>query len=164
MISIRRATVVGLALGLGLGAFVPAMASDKDNSWGGWQHLSDREDDKDGDVWGLDEAGDDRGAWGLKVTDHGPAWGVQVDDDDEFDMDIVFDDDVLGEDGSGWDMGLSAYGIDDASWTGDNPVADAYLGLSGQGLPVSTMGWDNDRQGWLGGLLGDDPWVLGGRF
>jgi len=164
LISIRRATVVGLALGLGLGAFVPAMASDKHHSWGGWHHLSDHDRDHDDDVWGLDEAGDDRGAWGLKVTDHGPAWGVHVDDDNEFSMDIVFDDDVLGEDGSGWDMGLSAYGIDDASWTGDNPVADAYLGLSGQGLPVSTIGWDNDRQGWLGGLLGDDSWVLGGLW
>ena len=152
MNSIRRASVVGLALGLGLGAFAPAMANDK--------HRSDR----NGDVWGLNEAGRDRGAWGLKVTDHGPAWGVHVDDHDKFDMPIVFDDDVLGEDGSGWDMGLSAFGIDDASWTGDNPVADFYLGQSGQGLPVSTDGWDNDRQGWLGGLLGDDSWMAGGLF
>ena len=160
MNSIRRASVVGLALGLGLGAFAPAMANDKHDSWGGWQHRSDH----DSDVWGLDEAGDDRGAWGLKVTGHGPAWGVQVDDDNEFDMPIVFDDDVLGEDGSGWDMGLSAFGIDDASFTGDNPVADFYLGQSGQGLPVSTTGWDNDRQGWLGGLLGDDNWAVGGLW
>ncbi|MEW6474480.1 MAG: hypothetical protein AB1679_19675 [Actinomycetota bacterium] len=161
MKSIRRAGVVGIALGLGLGlAAWPALASDKHDSWGGWHHRSDDH----GDVWGLEEAGDDGPAWGLEVTDHGPAWGVPVDDDDEFDLPIVFDDDVLGEDGSGWDMGLSAYGIDDASWTGDNPVADAYLGQSGQGLPVSTIGWDNDRQGWLGGLLGDDSWVLGGLF
>jgi hypothetical protein len=158
--SIRRASVVGLALGLGLGAFAPAMANDNHDSWGGWQHRSDH----NSDVWGLDEAGDDRGAWGLKVTGHGPAWGVRVDDDNEFDMPIVLDDDVLGEDGSGWDMGLSAFGIDDASITGDNPVADAYLGQSGQGLPISTTGWDNDRQGWLGGLLGDDNWAVGGLW
>ncbi len=115
-------------------------------------------------AWGLEVAGEDGPAWGLTVTGHGPAWGVHVDEDNEFDMPIVFDDDVLGEDGSGWDMGLSAFGIDDASWTGDNPVADFYLGQSGQGLPVSTIGWDNDRQGWLGGLLGDDNWVIGDRF
>jgi hypothetical protein len=158
--SIRRASVVGLALGLGLGLGAwPAMANDKHDSWGGWH-----DDDRSADVWGLEVAGEDGPAWGLTVTDHGPAWGVRVDDDDEFDMPIVFDDDVLGEDGSGWDMGLSAYGIDDASWTGDNPVADAYLGQSGQGLPVSTIGWDNDRQGWLGGLLGDDAWVVGSMF
>jgi hypothetical protein len=158
--SIRRASVVGLALGLGLGLGAwPALASDKHDGWGGGH---DR--DHSADVWGLEEAGEDGPAWGLKVTDHGPAWGVKVDDDNEFDLPIVFDDDVLGEDGSGWDMGLSAYGIDDASWTGDNPVADAYLGQSGQGLPVSTIGWDNDRQGWLGGLLGDDAWVVGSMF
>jgi hypothetical protein len=89
---------------------------------------------------------------------------VRVDDDNEFSKPIVLDGDVLGPDGSGWDMGLSAFGIDDASVTGDNPVADAYLGQSGQGLPVSTIGWDNDRQGWLGGLLGDGNWVIGNRW
>jgi hypothetical protein len=154
----RRAGVLGLALGLGLGlAAWPAMANDSWNA--GWDHSDDS-----GDVWGLEVAGDDGPAWGLQVTGHGPAWGVHVDDDNEFDMPIVFDDDVLGEDGSGWDMGLSAFGIDDASFTGHNPVADFYLGQSGQGLPVSTIGWDNDRQGWLGGLLGDDNWVIGGQF
>jgi hypothetical protein len=160
--SIRRASVVGLALGLGLGLGAwPALASDKhDDSGDGWHHRSH----DSGDVWGLEEAGEDGPAWGLKVTGHGPSWGVHVDEDDEFDLPIVFDDDVLGEDGSGWDMGLSAYGIDDASWTGDNPAADFYLGQSGQGLPVSTIGWDNDRQGWLGGLLGDDNWVIGGLW
>jgi hypothetical protein len=150
----RRAGVIGLALGLGLGlAAFPAMAND---SWdAGWDHS---------DTWGLHVDDEDGPAWGLDVTGHGPAWGVHVDEDNEFDMPIVFDDDVLGEDGSGWDMGLSAFGIDDASFTGHNPVADFYLGQSGQGLPVSTIGWDNDRQGWLGGLLGDDPWVIGGLF
>lgn len=151
----RRAGVIGLALGLGLGLGAwPAMASDN-WGWSGWDSSDDN-----GDVWGLEVADEDGPAWGLQVTGHGPAWGVQVDEDDEFDLPIVFDDEVLGEDGSGWDMGLSAFGIDDASWTGDNPVADAYLGQSGQGLPVSTFGWDNDRQGWLGGLLGDDAWVI----
>jgi hypothetical protein len=148
----RRAGVVGLALGfgLGLGAW-PAMANDN------WNHHSDDH----GPAWGLEVAGEDGPAWGLKVTGHGPAWGVHVDEDNEFSLPVVVDGDVLGEDGSGWDMGLSAYGIDDASITGDNPVADAYLGQSGQGLPVSSIGWDNDRQGWLGGLLGDDGWVVG---
>ena len=154
----RRAGVIGLALGLCLGLVAfPAMAND---SWDAGRHHSDDHST----AWGLEVAGEDGPAWGLTVTGHGPAWGVHVDEDNEFDMPIVFDDDVLGEDGSGWDMGLSAFGIDDASWTGDNPVADAYLGQSGQGLPVSTIGWDNDRQGWLGGLLGDDGWIVGGRF
>lgn len=155
----RRAAVAGIALGLGLGLVGgPAVAKDRHAGWG-WSH-HDRSDDG-GDVWGLEVAGEDGPAWGLDVTDHGPAWGVHVDDDDEFDLPIVFDDEVLGPDGSGWDMGLSAFGIDDASWTGDNPVADAYLGQSGFN---STDGWTNDRQGWLGGLLGDDGWVLGGLF
>jgi hypothetical protein len=154
----RRAGVLGLALGLGLGLGAwPAMANDSWNA--GWDHSDDHST-----AWGLEVAGEDGPAWGLTVTGHGPAWGVQVDEDDEFSLPIVFDDEVLGEDGSGWDMGLSAFGIDDASWTGDNPVADAYLGQSGQGLPVSTIGWDNDRQGWLGGLLGDDSWVVGGLW
>jgi hypothetical protein len=154
----RRAGVLGLALGLGLVlAAFPAMAND---SWdAGWDHSDDH-----ADTWGLHVDDEDGPAWGLDVTGHGPAWGVHVDEDNEFDMPIVFDDDVLGEDGSGWDMGLSAYGIDDASWTGDNPAADFYLGQAGQGLPVSTIGWDNDRQGWLGGLLGDDGWMAGGIF
>lgn len=157
----RRAGVVILALGLGLGAGAwPALAKDKGD--GDWKH---HRSGHDGPAWGLNVAGDDGPAWGLTVTDHGPAWGVRVDDDNEFSLPIVLDDDVLGEDGSGWDMGLSAFGIDDASITGDNPVADAYLGQSGQGLPISTIGWDNDRQGWLGGLLGDDAWgVVGGMF
>jgi len=163
----RRVGVVALALGLGLavGSAWPALANDSsDRGWsGGWSHHHD--DDDHGPAWGLEVAGDDGLAWGLTVTDHGPAWGVRVDDDNEFSLPIVLDDDVLGEDGSGWDMGLSAFGIDDASITGDNPVADAYLGQSGQGLPISTIGWDNDRQGWLGGLLGDDAWgVVGGMF
>ena len=150
----RRAGVVGLALGLGLGLVGgPALAHDK-HDWS---------DDR-GDVWGLEVTDEDGPAWGLEVTDHGPAWGVHVDDDDEFSLDVVLDDEVLGDDGSGWDMGLSAFGIDDASVTGDNPVADAYLGQPGQGLPISTFGWTNDRQGWLGGLLGDDSWVIGGLF
>ena len=158
----RRAASVALALGLGL-----AVGSACAGSWqttstatGAGHHSDDH-----GQAWGLDVAGDDGPAWGLTVTDHGPAWGVHVDDDDEFSLPVVLDDDVLGEDGSGWDMGLSAFGIDDASITGDNPVADQYLGQSGQGLPVSTFGWDNDRGGWLGGLLGDDSWgVVGGLF
>ena len=158
----RRAASVALALGLGLavGSALPALANDKHGDWG-WNHHSDDH----GQAWGLGVAGDDGPAWGLTVTDHGPAWGVHVDDDDEFSLPVVLDDDVLGEDGSGWDMGLSAFGIDDASITGDNPVADQYLGQSGQGLPISTFGWDNDRGGWLGGLLGDDSWgVVGGLF
>lgn len=163
----RRAGVLGLALGLGLGLGAwPAMAND-DLSWG-TEWADDAVDavwgDADDDAWGVQVDEEDGPAWGLDVTGHGPAWGVHVDDDNEFDMPIVFDDEVLGEDGSGWDMGLSSFGIDDASWTGDNPVADAYLGQSGQGLPVSTIGWDNDRQGWLGGLLADDAWIVGGLF
>ena len=162
MTSIRRASVVGVALGLGLGLGAwPALANDKGGDWGWSDH---HRSDHHGQVWGLDVAGEDGPAWGLTVTDHGPAWGVKVDDDNEFSKPIVLDGDVLGRDGSGWDMGLSAFGIDDASVTGDNPVADAYLGQSGQGLPVSTIGWDNDRQGWLGGLLGDDNWVIGSRW
>jgi hypothetical protein len=154
--SIRRASVVGVALGLGLGLGAwPALANDN-GSWG-WHDRSDH----NGDVWGVEVAGEDGPAWGLKVTGHGPAWGVHVDDDNEFDLPIVFDDEVLGPDGSGWDNGLSAFGIDDASWTGDNPVADAYLGQPGFN---STDGWTNDRQGWLGGLLGDDSWVIGGLW
>jgi hypothetical protein len=148
--SIRRVSAVGVVLGLGLGMIAaPALANDKHHG------------DRSSDVWGLNVAGEDGPAWGLTVTGHGPAWGVHVDDDDEFDMPIVFDDDVLGDDGSGWDMGLSAYGIDAASWTGDNPAADFYLGQPGFN---STDGWDNDRQGWLGGLLGDDQWVIGGLW
>ncbi len=160
----RRAGVLGLALGLGLGmAAFPAMAND-DWDWS-TEWVDDAADaawgDADDDAWGVQVDDEDGPAWALDVTGHGPAWGVHVDEDDEFDLPIVFDDEVLGEDGSGWDMGLSAYGIDDASWTGDNPAADFYLGQSGQGLPVSTIGWDNDRQGWLGGLLGDDGWIIG---
>ena len=154
----RRAGVVGLALGLGLGLVAwPAMANDSWNA--GWNHS-----DGHSTAWGVEVAGEDGPAWGLKVTGHGPAWGVHVADDNEFSVPEVIDGDVLGPDGSGWDMGLSAFGIDDASFTGDNPVADSYLGQSGQGLPISTNGWDNDRQGWLGGLLGDDSWVVGGLF
>jgi hypothetical protein len=163
----RRAGVLGLALGLGLGLGAwPAMAND---DWGWSTELADDAvdavwGDADDDAWGVQVEDEDGPAWGLNVTGHGPAWGVHVDEDDEFSLPIVFDDEVLGEDGSGWDMGLSSFGIDDASWTGDNPVADAYLGQSGQGLPISTIGWDNDRQGWLGGLLADDNWIVGGLF
>jgi len=154
----RRAGVVGLALGIGLGLSAwPAMANDNWNA--GWHHSDDHSS-----AWGLEVNGEDGPAWGLDVTGHGPAWGVNVDEDNEFSLPIVADGDVLGDDGSGWDMGLSAFGIDDASFTGDNPVADGYLGQSGQGLPISTDGWDNDRQGWLGGLLGDDSWVVGGLW
>ena len=121
------------------------MANDKHGDWGGKHiadhHSSDTSSDHHGQAWGLDVAGDDGPAWGLDVTDHGPAWGVHVDEDDDFDLPVVLDDDVLGEDGSGWDMGLSAYGIDDASITGDNPVADAYLGQSGQGCRSAPSGW-----------------------
>ena len=163
----RRAGVVGLALGLGLGLVAgPAMAND-DWNWGP-KWADDAVDAVWGDVdhddaWGVDVEDEDGPAWGLDVTDHGPAWGVQVDDEEEIELPIVFDDEVLGEDGSGWDMGLSAFGIDDASFTGHNPVADAYLGLSGW-APTSTLGWTNDREGWLGGLLGDDSWVIGGLW
>lgn len=161
----RRAGAVALALGLGLtvGSAWPAMAKDKGHdrhhsSWG-WDH---HDDDDHGPAWGLEVNGDDGPAWGLDVTGHGPAWGVHVDDDHEHSLPVVLDGDILGEDGSGWDMGLSAFGIDDASVTGDNPVADAYLGESGTGY--STWGWDNDRQGWLGGLLGDDAWGVVGAL
>ncbi|HET9772726.1 MAG TPA: hypothetical protein VFS16_17660 [Acidimicrobiia bacterium] len=154
----RRAGVVVLALGLGLGAGAwPALAKDKGSDHG-WKHH--RHSDHDGGAWGLNVAGDDGPAWGLEVTDHGPAWGVRTRGHD-FDLPVVLDDDVLGE--RGWDRGVSAYGIDDASITGDNPVADAYLGQSGGSN--SQTGWRNDRGGWLGGLLGDDGWgVVGGLF
>jgi hypothetical protein len=156
--TIRRAAVVGVALGLGLGSLgAPALANDR-HAHRAWSHHGS---DDNSEAWGLDVTDEDGPAWGLTVTDHGPAWGVHVDDDDEFSLPVVLDDDVLGPDGSGWDMGLSAFGIDDASITGDDPVADAYLGQSGFN---STDGWTNDRQGWLGGLLGDDPWVIGGLW
>lgn len=151
----RRAGVVILALGLGLGAGAwPALAKDKGD---GDNH---RRSGHDGPAWGLNVAGDDGPAWGLEVTDHGPAWGVRTRGHD-FDLPVVLDDDVLGP--RGWDRGLSAFGIDDASITGDNPVADAYLGQAGGSN--SQTGWRNDRGGWLGGLLGDDGWgVVGGLF
>ena len=145
MTTIRRATAIGLALGLGLAA--PALAST-----GGHHHST---------AWGVDVAGEDGPAWGLTVTDHGPAWGVRGADDHRFSLPVVLDGDVLGS--KGWDRGLSAFGIDDASITGDNPVADAYLGQPGASNAVT--GWTNDRQGWLGGLLGDEGWgVVGSVF
>jgi hypothetical protein len=148
--TIRRAAALGLALGLGLGA--PAMAS----SGHAWHHGSDQHST----AWGVDVAGEDGPAWGLTVTDHGPAWGVRVADDSAFSLPVVVDGDLLGQ--KGWDRGLSAFGIDDASITGDNPVADAYLGQPGSSN--SLTGWTNDRGGWLGGLLGDNAWVAGGLF
>jgi hypothetical protein len=154
----RRAGVVALALGLGLGVGAwPALANDKHADWG-WSHHGS---DDHGTAWGLGVAGEDGPAWGLNVTGHGPAWGVHVDEGDGFSLPVVLDDDVLGP--RGWDRGLSAFGIDDASITGDNPVADAYLGQPGASNALT--GWTRDRQGWLGGLLGDEGWgVVGGRF
>jgi hypothetical protein len=123
----------------------------------GWHHGSEDHSP----AWGVDVAGEDGPAWGLTVTDHGPAWGVPVADDSAFSLPVVLDGDVLGQ--KGWDRGLSAFGIDDASITGDNPVADAYLGQPGSS--DSLTGWTNDRGGWLGGLLGDNGWgVVGGAF
>jgi hypothetical protein len=154
----RRAGAVALTLGLGLavGSAWPALANDDHGDRGGKHHRSGHHSP----AWGLDVAGDDGPAWGLEVTDHGPAWGVRTRGHD-FDLPVVLDDDVLGQ--KGWDRGVSAYGIDDASITGDNPVADAYLGQAGGSN--STTGWTNDRGGWLGGLLGDDGWgVVGGHF
>jgi len=68
----------------------------------------------------------------------------------------------LAPSNAAWANGVSAFGIDGASITGDNPVADAYLGQSGGSN--STTGWRNDREGWLGGLLGDEGWRVGGLF
>lgn len=151
MTNIRRAAAIGLAFGLGLAA--PAMASTGGHSW---HHGSDDHSP----AWGLGVAGEDGPAWGLTVTDHGPAWGVRGADDHSFSLPVVADGDLLGQ--KGWDRGLSAFGIDDASITGDNPVADAYLGQPGASNALT--GWTNDRGGWLGGLLGDDSWVAGGLF
>jgi hypothetical protein len=150
--TIRKVGAVGIALGLGLGltAAWPALASDH-----GWSHGSDDHSS----AWGVHVAGDDGPAWGLTVTGHGPAWGVHVDEDNSFSLPVVLDAEGPIPD---WSNGTSAFGIDDASITGDNPVADAYLGQPGFN---SLTGWTNDRQGWLGGLLGDDGWgVVGGLF
>jgi len=151
--TIRRAAAIGLALGLGLGmtSAVPALAN-----WDGHHHDSGDH----GTAWGLNVTNEDGPAWGLKVTSHGPAWGVRVDDANKFSLPVVLDDDVLGL--RGWDRGLSSFGIDDASITGDNPVADAYLGQPGS--DNSLTGWTNDRGGWLGGLLGDNGWEVGSLF
>jgi hypothetical protein len=153
----RRAGAVGLALGLGLGLVGawPALASTGHDH--GHRAFSNSHCDDHGTAWGLDVNGEDGPAWGLDNTRHGPAFGVHVDRRDRFSLPVVLDDSVLCHGG----MGVSAFGIDDASITGDNPVADAYLGNSGWN---SLAGWTNDRQGWLGGLLGDDPWVIGGQF
>jgi len=149
VITIRRVGAAGVALGLGLGLL------------GAWPALANSDRHDRSAAWGLNVAGEDGPAWGLTVTGHGPAWGVHVDKKDRFSLPVVLDDDVLGP--RGWDRGLSAFGIDDASITGDNPVADAYLGQPGASNAVT--GWTNDRQGWLGGLLGDEGWgVVGSVF
>ena len=150
--TIRRAGAIGLALGLGLGltSAFPALA----NTGGRWHHGSDDH----GTAWGLNVAGDDGPAWGLTVTDHGPAWGAPVHGHD-INLPVVLDGDVAA--GPGWANGVSAFGIDGATITGDNPVADAYLGQPGFN---STTGWTNDRDGWLGGLLGDEGWRVGSFF
>jgi len=147
--TIRRVATIGLALGLGLGATSawPALAST------GWHHHGS---DNNGPAWGLGVAGEDGPAWGLTVTDHGPAWGAPV-HGHEFQLPVVLD-----NAGPGWANGVSAFGIDGGSITGDNPVADAYLGQPGS--DQSTTGWTNDRGGWLGGLLGDNGWQVGSQF
>jgi hypothetical protein len=152
LITMRRAGVVALALGLGLGVGAwPALANDKHGDWG-WNGSSDDH----GAAWGLNVAGDDGPAWGLTVTGHGPAWGVPVEEGDGFSLPVVLD-----GDGANWANGTSAFGIDGATITGDNPVADGYLGQPGFN---STDGWTNDRQGWLGGLLADEGWLAGSIF
>ena len=146
MISMRRAAAIGIALGLGVGAMTPALAN--------WDHRGDHSP-----AWGLNVTHNDGPAWGLTNTDHGPAFGVDTHGRD-FSLPIVLPGDVAGD--NGWAKGLSAFGIDDATITGDNPVADAYLGQAGGSN--ATHGWTNDRGGWLGGLLGDGAWNVGGRF
>ena len=142
----QRVAAIGLALGLGLGAMSagPALAHT-----GG--------SDNHGPAWGLNVAGEDGPAFGLGVTHHGPAWGTRV-HGRRFHLPIVLD--HAGP--TAWANGVSAFGIDGATITGDNPVADAYLGQSGGSN--STHGWRNDRGGWLGGLLADNSWQVGSRF
>jgi len=151
--TIRRAGAIGLALGLGLGltSAFPALANT------GWHHGSD----DSGAAWGLNVAGDDGPAWGLTVTEHGPAFGIRERGPD-INLPVVLDGEgPLSPSAPAWANGVSAFGIDGATITGDNPVADAYLGQSGFN---STTGWRNDREGWLGGLLGDEGWRVGGLF
>ena len=157
MTTIRRAGAIGVAFGLGfglLGAW-PAMASS------GWHHHRGAEDN--GAAWGLDVNGDDGPAWGLDNTWHGPAFGVPVSHDDgKIELPVVLDQEgpTAAENGF-WANGVSAFGIDGATITGDNPVADAYLGNDGWN---SLDGWTTDRRGWLGGLLGDEGWRVGGLW
>ena len=153
MTTIRRVATIGLTLGLGIGAASawPALANTGGHD--GWRHHGA---DDNGAAWGLNVAGEDGPAWGLTVTDHGPAWGAPV-SDNEFRLPVVLDDATPG-----WANGVSAFGIDGGSITGDNPVADAYLGQPGSDQSVT--GWNNDRGGWLGGLLGDDGWQVGSLF
>ena len=154
MTTIRRAGAVGIALGLSLGlaTAVPALAD------GGHGHRgSDR-----GGAFGLNVAGDDGPAWGLTNTEHGPAFGIR-ERGRNIHLPVVLDaNGPLAPSNAAWANGVSAFGIDGASITGDNPVADAYLGQSGGSN--STTGWRNDREGWLGGLLGDEGWRVGGLF
>jgi hypothetical protein len=151
--TIRRAGAIGIALGLGLGlttAF-PALAGT-----GHWHHGGDH-----GTAWGLSVAGDDGPAWGLTNTDHGPAFGTPVHGHD-IKLPVVLDGEgPLAPSAPAWANGVSAFGIDGATITGDNPVADAYLGQPGFN---STTGWTNDREGWLGGLLGDQGWRVGSSW
>jgi len=144
--TIRRAGAIGIALGLGLGltSAVPALA-----------HTDH------GPAWGLHVAGDDGPAWGLTNTKHGPAFGIRA-RGRHIHLPVVLNGKgPLSPSNGAWANGVSAFGIDGASITGDNPVADAYLGQSGFN---STTGWRNDRKGWLGGLLGDEGWRVGGLF
>ena len=154
--TIRRVGAIGVVLGLGLGlaSAWPALAGTGGHR--AWHHHHGS--DSHGAAWGLNVAGDDGPAFGLTVTDHGPAWGTHSDARD-IRLPVVLDGDVAK--GAGWANGVSAFGIDGATITGDNPVADAYLGQSGFN---STTGWKNDRNGWLGGLLGDAGWRVGSSF
>ena len=155
MTTIRRAGAIGVALGLGLGLMgaLPAMASS------GWHHHHG--DDNPGAAWGLNVNGDDGPAWGVDNTGHGPAFGTPV-ADGKIELPVVLDQEgpTAPENGS-WANGVSAFGIDGATVTGDNPVADAYLGNSGWN---STSGWNTDRRGFLGGLLGDEGWRVGSQW
>jgi hypothetical protein len=149
--TIRRAAAVGIALGLGLGAMTPALASSGRHG---------RENDH-GPAWGLDINGDDGPAWGLDNTHHGPAFGTPA-VGAGIHLPVVLDGEgPLAPSAPAWANGVSAFGIDGATITGDNPVADAYLGQPGFN---STDHWMNDRKGWLGGLLGDGGWRVGSFF
>jgi hypothetical protein len=155
--TIRRAGVIGVAFGLGFGLIGvwPAMANSGEHHHRGA--------DDNGAAWGLNVNGDDGPAWGLDNTWHGPAWGVPVSHDDgKIELPVVLDQEgpTAPENGS-WANGVSAFGIDGATITGDNPVADAYLGNAGWN---SVAGWTTDRRGWLGGLLGDEGWRVGGLW